>query len=188
MKSDAAPVPTNDLANDPRLSRVAALVRDVPDFPKPGILFKDITPIVGDGPALRAVTDVLAERIAPLRADKLVAIESRGFVFGAALADRLGLGLALVRKPGKLPWRAVSESYSLEYGTGTLEMHEDAVAGARCLIIDDLLATGGTAAATARLIERQGGAVAGYAFIIELAFLDGRKLLTDHPVVSLIRY
>lgn len=167
---------------------LATYIRDVPDYPKPGILFKDITPLCGDGEAFRLVTDLLAERIAPLAPTKLVGIESRGFIFGAALAERLGVGLALVRKPGKLPWRAIRETYSLEYGTDTLEMHEDAVTGARCVIIDDLLATGGTASATARLIERQQGQVAGYAFVIELAFLAGRARLGDRTIESLITY
>ena len=173
---------------DARIACITSFIRDVPDFPKPGILFKDITPLIGDGAAFRVVTDLLAERIAPLRPEKLVGIESRGFIFGAALAERLGIGLAPVRKPGKLPWKAVRETYSLEYGTDALEMHEDAVAGLRCLVLDDLLATGGTAAATARLVERQGGTVAGFAFVIELGFLHGREKLGTREVLSLIHY
>ncbi len=171
-----------------KLARLQARVRDVPDFPKPGILFRDITPLIGDGASFRATTDLLAERVAPLKPTRLVGIESRGFIFGAALAERLGVGMAPVRKPGKLPWRAVRETYSLEYGTDALEMHEDAVAGERCVIIDDLLATGGTAAATARLIARQQGTVAGFAFVIELGFLGGRARLGDHPVEALLTY
>ena len=173
---------------DARIARITSLIRDVPDFPKPGILFKDITPLLGDGPAFRLVTDLLAERVQSLRPEKIVGIESRGFLFGAALADRLGIGLAPVRKPGKLPWKSVRETYSLEYGTDALEMHEDAVAGLRCLVLDDLLATGGTAAATARLVERQGGQVTGFAFVIELGFLGGRTKLGNHELTSLIRY
>jgi adenine phosphoribosyltransferase len=173
---------------DDRIQRIQSKIRDVPDFPKPGILFKDITPLIGDGPSLRLVTDLLAERIAPLAPELLVGIESRGFIFGAALAERLGVGLAPVRKPGKLPFRRVRETYTLEYGTDALEMHEDAVEGRRCLVIDDLLATGGTAAATARLVARQGGTVAGLAFVIELSFLAGRARLAGHEVVSLITY
>jgi|SRR5579871_722340 len=170
------------------LARFLPLIREVPDFPKPGILFKDITPLIGDGEAFRAVTEALAERVAKLKPERVVGIESRGFIFGAAIAARLGVGMAPVRKPGKLPWRAVRETYALEYGTDALEMHEDAVAGARCVIVDDLLATGGTAAATARLVARQGGQVAGLAFVIELGFLGGRGALADYSVESLIRY
>jgi adenine phosphoribosyltransferase len=173
---------------DPRLAALVARVRDVPDFPKKGIVFKDITPLIGHGPSLRAVVELLAERVARFEATRVVGIESRGFIFGAALAAQLGLGLAPVRKPGKLPWRTAREEYALEYGTDALEMHEDAVAGERCVIVDDLLATGGTAAATARLVERQGGQVAGYGFVIELGFLEGRAKLAGRAVEALIRY
>ena len=173
---------------DPRLRTIAARIRDVPDFPKPGILFKDITPLLGDGAVFRLVTDLFAERIAPLAPGKLVGIESRGFLFCAALADRLGVGLAPVRKPGKLPWRAARETYSLEYGTDSLEMHEDAVVGERCVIVDDLLATGGTAAATAKLVELLGARVQACAFLVELAFLGGRERLRDYEVIALVRY
>jgi adenine phosphoribosyltransferase len=176
------------MSTDARIAAIAPLIRDVPDFPKPGILFKDITPLIGDGAAFRAVTDVLAEQVRPLGVEKLVGIESRGFIFGAALAERLGVGLAPVRKPGKLPWKAARETYALEYGTDALEMHEDAVEGRRCLVIDDLLATGGTAAATARLVARQGGAVVAFAFVVELDFLAGRGKLGDHPIISLLHF
>jgi adenine phosphoribosyltransferase len=176
-------------ASDERLARITRLIRDVPDFPKPGILFKDVTPLLGDGPAFRLVTDLLAERVAkPQLPELIVGIESRGFIFGAALADRLGVGFVPVRKPGKLPYKTTRETYALEYGSDTLEMHEDAVNGRRCLVVDDLLATGGTASATARLVERQGGTVEGFAFVIELDFLSGRQKLGGRPLHSLIHY
>lgn len=174
------------MSTDDRLARITRLIRDVPDFPKPGILFKDVTPLLGDGPAFRLVTDLLVERVQ--KPQLIVGIESRGFIFGAALAERLGVGFVPVRKPGKLPFRTTRETYSLEYGSDALEMHEDAVEGRRCLVVDDLLATGGTAAATARLIERQGGSVDAFAFVIELDFLQGRPRLGDKPVHALIHY
>ena len=160
----------------------------MPDFPKPGILFKDVTPLLGDGAAFRLVTDLLAERVGAHKPELIVGIESRGFIFGAALAERLGVGFVPVRKPGKLPYKTTRETYSLEYGTDALEMHEDAVDKRRCLIVDDLLATGGTAAATARLVERQGGMVDGFAFVIELGFLQGRARLGSRTVHALIHY
>ncbi|MEK6606166.1 MAG: adenine phosphoribosyltransferase [Myxococcota bacterium] len=174
---------------DPRLDLLRSRIRDVPDFPKPGILFKDITPLVGDGPAFQAAVDLLAESCAGYRFDRIVAIESRGFVFGGALAARLGLPMAMVRKPGKLPYRRDSTSYALEYGEGTLELHVESVRrGERCLILDDVLATGGTARAAATLAEGQGGRVEGYAFVIELDFLAGRGKLADKPVFALLHY
>jgi adenine phosphoribosyltransferase len=176
------------MSTDDRLQRITSRIRDVPDFPKPGILFKDITPLLGDGPAFRLVTDLLAERIAKKKPELIVGIESRGFIFGAALAERLGVGFVPVRKPGKLPYKTTRETYSLEYGTDALEMHEDAVEGRCCLIVDDLLATGGTAAATVRLVERQGGTVDGFAFVIELGFLHGRDRLGERTIHALIRY
>ena len=176
------------MSTDDRLQRITSRIRDVPDFPKPGILFKDVTPLLGDGPAFRLVTDLLAERIAGKKPELIVGIESRGFIFGAALAERLGVGFVPVRKPGKLPYKTTRETYSLEYGTDALEMHEDAVEKRRCLVVDDLLATGGTAAATARLVERQGGVVDGFAFVIELEFLKGRQRLGERPVHALLRY
>ena len=164
-------------------------IRDVPDFPKPGILFKDVTPLLGDAAAFRATIDLLAERAAPRRPEAVVAIESRGFIFGAALAAQLGTGLVPVRKPGKLPWRARKVEYALEYGTDALMMHEDGVvAGARALVVDDLLATGGTAAATVELVRQGGAEVVGCAFVIELAFLHGRGRLPGVPVDALITY
>ncbi len=177
---------------DERIALIQTRIRDVPDFPKPGILFKDVTPLLGHGPSLKMTIDLLAEVAEGAGTtelpDLIVGIESRGFIFGAALAAQLGVGFAPVRKPGKLPWKRVRESYALEYGTDALEMHEDAVDGRRCLIVDDLLATGGTAGATLRLVERMGGKVDGFAFVIELGFLHGREKLGGRPVRSLIVY
>ncbi|MBW2700885.1 MAG: adenine phosphoribosyltransferase [Deltaproteobacteria bacterium] len=164
-------------------------IRDIPDFPKEGIVFKDITPLLADADALRASVEQMAEQVKDLNPDVLLGIESRGFLFGAALAVNMGLGLLIARKPGKLPYEKDSVSYDLEYGSATLELHVDAVKkGQRVLIIDDLLATGGTAAATAKLVEKQGGQVAGFAFVIELGFLEGRNKLTPHPVKYLLKY
>jgi adenine phosphoribosyltransferase len=164
-------------------------IRDVPDFPKSGIVFKDIAPLLADGPSLRAVIDKMAGEIAGWQASKLAGIESRGFLFAAPLAYATGQGTILVRKPGKLPWTTVRESYDLEYGTDAVEMHVDAVAaGERVVIVDDVLATGGTAAATGRLVERAGGVVAGYVFMVELGFLGGRARLEGRPVASVYRY
>ncbi len=175
--------------SDPRAALLRARIRDIPDFPKPGILFRDLTPLMGHGPSMRAATEMLVEKVAAHRADAIVAIESRGFIFGAPVAVSLGLGLAPVRKPGKLPWRTTKQTYDLEYGTDSLEMHADAVVqGTRVVIVDDLLATGGTASATADLVRSQGGVVVGLAVVVELTLLDGRKRLGDVPVDSLIQY
>jgi adenine phosphoribosyltransferase len=164
-------------------------IRDVPDFPEPGILFKDITPLLANPEAFEQTIDWLAEDADSRQVDIIAGIESRGFIFGTPLALRLGLGFVPIRKPGKLPAETMSEEYTLEYGTNTIEMHTDAVEpGQRVLIVDDLLATGGTAAAAARLVERAGGVVAGLSFIIELEFLDGRKKLGDHDISALIAY
>jgi len=171
------------------LEEIRSFIRDVPDFPKPGILFKDITPLLADAAAFRATIDILAERVAPLRADAILAIESRGFIFGAALANRAGLPLQLVRKRGKLPRESFSVEYELEYGVDHLEMHKDAVrAGGRYLIVDDVIATGGTAAAVAKLVAQQRAVVAACAFLIELTFLNGRGRLPGQDVISLMRY
>jgi adenine phosphoribosyltransferase len=144
---------------------------------------------MGHGPSMRAATEMLVEKVSPHRADAIVAIESRGFIFGAPVAVALGLGFAPVRKPGKLPWRTTRQTYDLEYGTDSLEMHADAVVrGTRVVIVDDLLATGGTASATADLIRAQGGVVVGVAVVVELTLLDGRKRLGDATVDSLIQY
>ncbi len=163
-------------------------VRDVPDFPKPGILFKDITPLLASGPALRWTIDHLAERYRGT-VDMVLGIESRGFLIGAALAYALGVGIAIVRKPGKLPAQTFAAQYELEYGSDMLEIHRDAFGhAARVLIVDDLLATGGTATAAIQLVEHLQGEIVECAFIIELEFLKGRQRVAPHPVYSLIRY
>lgn len=168
---------------------IKSAVRDIPDFPKPGILFKDITPVLQNPQAFRAAIDTFKERYRDQKLDVIAAVESRGFLFGTVLAYELGLSLALVRKPGKLPYKAIRESYSLEYGENTLEMHEDAVGpGQRVLVIDDLLATGGTAEAAAKLVRRLGGEVVEFAFLIELSFLDGRERLSPCPIFSILQY
>jgi adenine phosphoribosyltransferase len=171
------------------LERSRALIRDVPDFPQPGIVFKDITPVLGDAQAFQAVLDALTERIAGRVFDRIVGIESRGFIFGAALADRLQIGFSPVRKLGKLPYKTDRIEYALEYGKGVLEAHVDAVQrGENVVIVDDLLATGGTAWGAAQLVERQGGKVGALLFVVELAFLKGRERLAPRPVESLITY
>lgn len=170
------------------MERIQKLIRDIPDFPQPGILFKDITPVLRDPVAFRQTIDGLiqAERHNPF--DLILGIESRGFIFAAAMAQQLGIGFIPVRKPGKLPYETVKESYSLEYGSNTLEIHTDAIQpGQRILVVDDVLATGGTAAAAGRLVRRLGGEVSAYAFVIELSFLSGRDRL-DAPVHSLLTY
>jgi adenine phosphoribosyltransferase len=164
-------------------------VRDVPDFPKPGILFKDITPLLRDGAALHASIDQLAARLGGRRVDAIAGIESRGFLFAATLALKLGVGLIPLRKPNKLPHSKVRESYALEYGTDALEMHEDAIRkGERIALVDDLLATGGTMGAACRLVERCGGTVDSCLFVIELAALKGRDRLRGRSVESLLIY
>ena len=163
-------------------------IRDIPDFPKPGIVFKDITPLLADATAFRAMIDALIEPYRG-RVDTVLGVESRGFIIGAAAALALGTGIAIVRKPGKLPFHTHRASYELEYGTDTLEIHHDAVGqGHRVLLIDDLLATGGTASATIELVQRCGGIVTACAFVIELGFLPGRKRLAPHEIHTLIRY
>jgi len=165
-----------------------ARIRDIRDFPKPGIVFKDITPLLADGEAFKSLVDRFVERYRG-RVDTILGIESRGFLIGAAVAYGLGVGLAVARKPGKLPWQTYAARYDLEYGSDGLEMHHDAVAkGHRVLIVDDLLATGGTASAAVALVRQCGGTVVGCAFVIELAFLRGRAKLADCDVFSLIRY
>jgi adenine phosphoribosyltransferase len=164
-------------------------VRDVPDFPKPGILFKDITPVLGDGELLRMTIDGFVEATRPLKVTKVVGIESRGFIFGTPLAAALGVGFVPVRKKGKLPWDCEATSYALEYGEATVEIHRDSVQpGERVVLIDDLLATGGTAAAAVELVQRLGGIVAEAQFLIELDFLKGRTRLGSVPVRSFLTF
>jgi adenine phosphoribosyltransferase len=168
---------------------VRAAIRDVPDFPKPGIVFKDITPVLSSAELFARVTDSMAAGAAPLHITHVVAVESRGFLFAAPVAQRLGASLVPVRKPGKLPHRRVREEYALEYGTDALEMHEDALgAGARVLVVDDVLATGGTAAATRRLVARAGGTVVAFAFLVDLTFLNGRQQLAGCAVDAIVEY
>ena len=166
-----------------------SLIRDIPDFPRPGIGFKDITPLMADAGALAESVRLLADYARPLEVDCVVAAEARGFLLGPALALELGAGFVLARKPGKLPYETVSAEYLLEYGEGQLELHTDAVAaGRRVLVHDDLLATGGTAATLCDLVEQLGGEVVGCDFLIELAFLDGRERLAGRDVHALLRY
>jgi len=171
------------------MSNLAEFIRDVPDFPKPGIVFKDITPLLQDAGAFRQAVAQLAEPFRGAGVDLVVAAEARGFIFGGAVACALGAGFVPVRKPGKLPADTTAEEYELEYGTDALEIHTDAVQpGQRVLLLDDLLATGGTMAATAKLVEGLGGEVAGIAFLIELGFLKGREKLKGYDLVTLIQY
>ena len=165
------------------------LIRDIPDFPKPGIVFKDITPLMADARALQAAVDQLADPARDLGVDVVVGAEARGFLLGPALALALGAGFVLARKPGKLPHDTVRAEYALEYGTDVLELHSDAVAhGSRVLVHDDLLATGGTARALCQLVEQLGGTVVGCHFLLELAFLEGRERLAGYDVRSIIDY
>jgi adenine phosphoribosyltransferase len=168
---------------------IKAHVRDVLDYPKPGIVFKDITPLLGEPDAFGATVDSLAEPFAAIPVDKVIGIEARGFVFAAPVAYGLHAGFVPVRKPGKLPWEIEREEYELEYGSDLLEIHRDAIApGEQVLVVDDVIATGGTAAATARLVERLGGAVVGFAFVLELGFLQGRGQIEGFPIHTLVTY
>jgi adenine phosphoribosyltransferase len=174
---------------DAELDELARLVRDVPDFPKPGVVFKDLTPVLASPHGLRRLSDRLALGLGSREVDVIVAPESRGFLFGAALAQHLGVGLALVRKPGKLPWRTTKHEYELEYGTDCLEIHIDAVLpGQRVLLVDDVLATGGTAHAALELAREHGGIVVGASFVIELSFLAGRDKLPGVQIDSVWMY
>jgi len=169
------------------VAEISAAIRDVPDFPKAGIIFKDITPILSDGKLFREFIDILVERYSADQPDYIVAIESRGFIFGSPLAYKLGCGIVPIRKKGKLPYQTYESSYNLEYGTATVEVHTDALKlGDRVVLIDDLLATGGTAGAGIKLIEQLGGKIIGIEFLIELAFLNGRQHLADYPINSLV--
>ncbi len=169
--------------------RLTDFIRDIPDFPKPGILFRDITPLLASPDALREAVRQLTEAVQGQDIDLIAAAEARGFLFATPLALGLGVGVIPIRKPGKLPAKTLSHTYELEYGTDTLEMHADAVApGNRVLIVDDLLATGGTVEACCQMVEKAGGVVASCAFVIELAFLNGREKLEQYPVTALVRY
>ena len=171
------------------MNELSKFIRDIPDFPRKGILFKDITPLLRDPGAFSRALDAMAQHHAGDRIDAVAAVESRGFIFGAALALKLGAGFVPIRKPGKLPYQTLDESYTLEYGTDTIQMHADAVAkGDRILLVDDLLATGGTARAAMNLLARQGADLVGASFLIELAFLSGRARLGKAPVFALLRY
>jgi adenine phosphoribosyltransferase len=173
----------NDIAG------IQRAIRDVPNFPKPGIVFKDITPLLANGALFARTIDLLAERYQGQKIDTVLGIESRGFIIGAALAYKLGAGFSVVRKPGKLPYQKHQASYDLEYGTDSLEIHIDGIPRqARVIIADDLIATGGTAAATAELVSKLGGTVVECAFVIELSFLKGRDKLKPYGVYSLLQY
>ena len=168
---------------------LASRIRDIPDFPKRGIVFKDIMPLLADPDSLRETVEQLAEFAEPRKPDLILGAEARGFILGAALAYRLGCGFVAARKPGKLPWRTISAKYALEYGFDALELHADAITpGSRVLVHDDLLATGGTARAKVDLVEQLGGTVVGLAFVIELEFLNGRDKLVGYDVFSLVQY
>ncbi len=171
------------------MEKLKKIIRHVPDFPKKGILFYDITTLLKNGAALNEVIDLLASRFQKEKIDLVLGIESRGFIFASALACRLGAGFVPVRKPGKLPADTIQVTYDLEYGKDSLEIHRDAIQpGQRVLLVDDLLATGGTAAATLQLIQQLGGVVAGMAFVIELEFLNGRNKLEGYDIYSLLKY
>jgi adenine phosphoribosyltransferase len=180
---------TQSVASSDIERRLRSAVRDVPDFPKPGILFKDITPVLADPVLLRETVEALAEPFRDARITHVVGVESRGFILAAPVAVALGAGFVPVRKPGKLPHETHSAEYALEYGTDRLEIHRDACGeDARVLVIDDVLATGGTAGATCRLVEAAGGQVVGCAFLIALDFLGGAAALADRAVIALLRY
>jgi adenine phosphoribosyltransferase len=175
--------------NSELMARARAAIRDVPDFPQPGILFKDITPVLADPTLFRDVIDYFAETYSSAEVDVVVGIESRGFIFGAPLALELGAAFVPIRKPGKLPYEKVRIDYALEYGNDSLEAHRDAVAdGQRVLVVDDVLATGGTASAATRLVKQLGGEVVGLCFLVELGFLNGRQKLDSTEVHSLLTY
>jgi len=171
------------------LAQIEGAIRNVPDFPKPGIQFKDITPVLSDGHLFQSVIEHILSDVKPGTIDKIVGIDARGFIFGAAAAARIGAGFVPVRKKGKLPWATHEQSYDLEYGSSTVAIHTDAIhPGERVLLVDDLLATGGTAAAALKLVEKLGGTVVGVRFVIELSFLNGRERLGGAGVRSLIVY
>jgi len=171
------------------IGEVKALIRDVPDFPKPGILFKDITPVLENAEAYGFLIDSMVEKLAGIEFDKVAGIESRGFVFGAPIAYKMGKGFVMLRKKGKLPYLKESECYDLEYGVDCIEIHVDSIAqGEKVIIVDDVLATGGTALHAAKLVEKIGGTVAGFLFFVELEFLKGRSKLRDYNVISMVSF
>jgi adenine phosphoribosyltransferase len=171
------------------LDQIKALIRDVPDFPEPGVVFKDITPVLADPIAFSTITDLIVVHFGRGNVDKVVGIEARGFIMASPVAYHFGAGFVPIRKKGKLPWETVDEEYALEYGTATLELHRDSITtGERVLIVDDVLATGGTAKAAASLVEEVGGKVYGIACVIELEFLKGREKLEGYELFTLIRY
>jgi adenine phosphoribosyltransferase len=171
------------------VERLREAIRDVEGFPKEGIIFKDITPILGDAELFRASIDLLSASAGGVKVDKIIGIDARGFIFAAAVADRLGVGFVPVRKKGKLPWKCKEAAYALEYGEATVEMHEDAVRpGEKVMLVDDLLATGGTSAAAVKLLTEQGAEIVAISFLIELSFLHGREKLAPHPVKSILNY
>ncbi len=171
------------------LKEIRGAIRDVPDFPKPGIIFKDITPVLCDGPLFRSAIDLFLQRCRAQRIDKVVCIDARGFLFGSAVAYELGLGLVPIRKKGKLPYKCESAAYTLEYGEAEMEMHVDSIQpGERIVLIDDLLATGGTSASAVALIKKVGGELVEAQFLIELKFLQGRAKLEPTPVASFLQY
>ena len=172
-----------------QIQKLLTALRDVPDFPKPGIIFKDITTILSDGTLFKSAIDIFLEANAGRKLDKVVGIDARGFIFGAAVAYQLGIGFVPIRKKGKLPYKTESMAYTLEYGEAVIEMHVDAIAkGEKVVLIDDLLATGGTAAAAAKLIEKMGGDLVEAQFLIELEFLNGREKLKGFPVCSFLKF
>lgn len=171
------------------VERLRAAIRDVEGFPKEGIIFKDITPILGNAELFRASIDLLSASAGGVKVDKIIGIDARGFIFAAAVADRLGVGFVPVRKKGKLPWKCKEAAYALEYGEATVEMHVDAVQpGEKVMLVDDLLATGGTSAAAVKLLTEQGAEIVAISFLIELSFLHGREKLAPHPVKSILNY
>ena len=171
------------------IEQIKALIRDIPDFPEPGIVFKDITPVLADPIAFSTITDLMVVRFGRGNVDKVVGIEARGFIIASPVAYHFGAGFVPIRKQGKLPSATVGEDYELEYGSATLELHVDGITpGERVLIVDDVLATGGTAQAAASLVQRVGGKVCGIATVIELEFLHGRERLAEHELYTLIRY
>jgi len=175
--------------NDTLTAKLSEAIRDVPDFPKPGIIFKDITPVLASGELFKLAIDALTAIVASHSPTKVIGIDARGFIFGAAVADRLGIGFVPMRKTGKLPWKTIGETYALEYGDAVLEVHQDAIhPGEHVVLVDDLLATGGTAKAAVNLINQLGGNLRTLAFLIELDFLEGRKLFPDLETSSVLHY